>query len=76
MFPDKNFEDEDSVDGGRSTSSSSSKPSSVRRTVVSVVRRPSAASASKITSERLDSTLVSAPAGRMTTLQPEIEMNI
>ncbi|CAL8378280.1 unnamed protein product, partial [Boreogadus saida] len=48
---DKNFEDEDSVDGGRSTSSSSSKPSSARRTVVSVVRRPSAASASKITSK-------------------------
>ncbi|CAL8326737.1 unnamed protein product [Lota lota] len=48
---DKNFEDEDSVDGGRSTSSSSSKPSSCRRTVVSVVRRPSAASASKITSK-------------------------
>ncbi|CAL8383733.1 unnamed protein product [Arctogadus glacialis] len=47
----KNFEDEDSVDGGRSTSSSSSKPSSARRTVVSVVRRPSAASASKITSK-------------------------
>ncbi|XP_019115967.2 CLIP-associating protein 1a isoform X22 [Larimichthys crocea] len=45
---DKNFEDEDSVDGGRSSSSSSSKaPPSGRRTVVSSVRRPSSATAAK-----------------------------
>ncbi|KAJ3591574.1 hypothetical protein NHX12_006707 [Muraenolepis orangiensis] len=47
----KNFEDEDSMDGGRSTSSASSKPSSSRKTVVSLVRRPSGASTSKITSK-------------------------
>uniref|UniRef100_A0A7N6ATA5 TOG domain-containing protein n=1 Tax=Anabas testudineus TaxID=64144 RepID=A0A7N6ATA5_ANATE len=44
----KNFEDEDSVDGGRSSSSSSSKaPPSGRRTVMSSVRRPSSANAAK-----------------------------
>ncbi|KAM9709585.1 LOW QUALITY PROTEIN: CLIP-associating protein 1a [Menidia menidia] len=47
---DKNFEDEDSVDGGRSSSSSSSKaPPGGRRTVMSSVRRPSSASSTKIT---------------------------
>ncbi|XP_043987113.1 CLIP-associating protein 1a isoform X19 [Gambusia affinis] len=47
---DKNFEDEDSVDGGRSSSSSSSKaPPSGRRAVVSSVRRPSSASSTKST---------------------------
>uniref|UniRef100_A0A3Q0TGS0 Cytoplasmic linker associated protein 1a n=1 Tax=Amphilophus citrinellus TaxID=61819 RepID=A0A3Q0TGS0_AMPCI len=51
-FADKNFEDEDSVDGGRSSSSSSSKaPPSGRRTVVSSVRRPSSATAAKPTGE-------------------------
>uniref|UniRef100_A0A4W6E1X0 Cytoplasmic linker associated protein 1a n=1 Tax=Lates calcarifer TaxID=8187 RepID=A0A4W6E1X0_LATCA len=46
----KNFEDEDSVDGGRSSSSSSSKaPSSGRRTVMSSVRRPSSATTAKAT---------------------------
>uniref|UniRef100_A0A8C4FG94 TOG domain-containing protein n=1 Tax=Dicentrarchus labrax TaxID=13489 RepID=A0A8C4FG94_DICLA len=41
-YANKNFEDEDSVDGGRSSSSSSSKaPPGGRRTVVSSVRRPS-----------------------------------
>uniref|UniRef100_A0A3B4TNQ3 Cytoplasmic linker associated protein 1a n=1 Tax=Seriola dumerili TaxID=41447 RepID=A0A3B4TNQ3_SERDU len=46
----KNFEDEDSVDGGRSSSSSSSKaPPSGRRTVMSSVRRPSSATTTKIT---------------------------
>ncbi|XP_041856696.1 CLIP-associating protein 1a isoform X28 [Melanotaenia boesemani] len=45
---DKNFEDEDSVDGGRSSSSSSSKaPPGGRRTVMSSVRRPSSASSTK-----------------------------
>ncbi|XP_072235268.1 CLIP-associating protein 1-like [Leuresthes tenuis] len=45
---DKNFEDEDSVDGGRSSSSSSSKaPTGGRRTVMSSVRRPSSASTAK-----------------------------
>ncbi|XP_034549550.1 CLIP-associating protein 1a isoform X4 [Notolabrus celidotus] len=45
---DKNFEDEDSVDGGRSSSSSSSKaPASGRRTVMSSVRRPSSATSAK-----------------------------
>ncbi|KAK5861533.1 hypothetical protein PBY51_022924 [Eleginops maclovinus] len=49
---DKNFEDEDSVDGGRSSSSSSSKaPPSGRRTVISSVRRPSSASTTKPTSK-------------------------
>ncbi|XP_033990091.1 CLIP-associating protein 1a isoform X3 [Trematomus bernacchii] len=49
---DKNFEDEDSVDGGRSSSSSSSKaPPGGRRTVISAVRRPSSASANKPTSK-------------------------
>ncbi|XP_071063097.1 CLIP-associating protein 1a isoform X10 [Pseudochaenichthys georgianus] len=49
---DKNFEDEDSVDGGRSSSSSSSKaPPGGRRTVISSVRRPSSASANKPTSK-------------------------
>ncbi|XP_037645143.1 CLIP-associating protein 1a isoform X38 [Sebastes umbrosus] len=49
---DKNFEDEDSVDGGRSSSSSSSKaPPSGRRTVVSSVRRPSSATTTKATSK-------------------------
>ncbi|XP_074514651.1 CLIP-associating protein 1a isoform X39 [Sebastes fasciatus] len=49
---DKNFEDEDSVDGGRSSSSSSSKaPPSGRRTVVSSVRRPSSATTTKVTSK-------------------------
>ncbi|GLD67028.1 CLIP-associating protein 1-like protein [Lates japonicus] len=47
---DKNFEDEDSVDGGRSSSSSSSKaPSSGRKTVISSVRRPSSATTAKAT---------------------------
>ncbi|XP_067372741.1 CLIP-associating protein 1a isoform X47 [Channa argus] len=46
----KNFEDEDSVDGGRSTSSSSSKaPPSGRRAVMSSVRRPSSANTAKAT---------------------------
>ncbi|XP_038575597.1 CLIP-associating protein 1a isoform X23 [Micropterus salmoides] len=49
---DKNFEDEDSVDGGRSSSSSSSKaPPSGRRTVVSSVRRPSSATTAKATAK-------------------------
>ncbi|XP_069010477.1 CLIP-associating protein 1a isoform X17 [Embiotoca jacksoni] len=49
---DKNFEDEDSVDGGRSSSSSSSKvPPGGRRTVMSSVRRPSSATNPKITSK-------------------------
>ncbi|XP_047457785.1 CLIP-associating protein 1a isoform X32 [Mugil cephalus] len=49
---DKNFEDEDSVDGGRSSSSSSSKaPPSGRRTVVSSVRRPSSATTTKPTAK-------------------------
>uniref|UniRef100_A0A3Q1GJD6 Cytoplasmic linker associated protein 1a n=1 Tax=Acanthochromis polyacanthus TaxID=80966 RepID=A0A3Q1GJD6_9TELE len=44
----KNFEDEDSVDGGRSSSSSSSKaPPSGRRTVMSSVKRPSSATTTK-----------------------------
>ncbi|XP_029314338.1 CLIP-associating protein 1a isoform X18 [Cottoperca gobio] len=47
---DKNFEDEDSVDGGRSSSSSSSKaPPSGKRTVISSVRRPSSATTTKPT---------------------------
>ncbi|XP_035988476.1 CLIP-associating protein 1a isoform X23 [Fundulus heteroclitus] len=46
---DKNFEDEDSVDGGRSSSSSSKVPPSGRRTPVSSVRRPSSASSAKST---------------------------
>uniref|UniRef100_A0A667YT40 Cytoplasmic linker associated protein 1a n=1 Tax=Myripristis murdjan TaxID=586833 RepID=A0A667YT40_9TELE len=47
---DKNFEDEDSVDGGRSSSSSSSKATpSGRRTVISSVRRPSSANTAKAT---------------------------
>ncbi|KAF7213724.1 transcript variant X16 [Nothobranchius furzeri] len=47
---DKNFEDEDSVDGGRSSSSSSSKvPPGGRRTVMSSARRPSSASSTKST---------------------------
>ncbi|XP_061142259.1 CLIP-associating protein 1a isoform X24 [Syngnathus typhle] len=45
---DKNFEDEDSVDGGRSSSSSSSKTPSVRRTVMTA-RRPSSATSAKAT---------------------------
>ncbi|XP_047198564.1 CLIP-associating protein 1a isoform X36 [Hippoglossus stenolepis] len=46
----KNFEDEDSVDGGRSSSSASSKaPPSGRRTVISSVRRPSSATTTKPT---------------------------
>uniref|UniRef100_A0A672ZWG9 Cytoplasmic linker associated protein 1a n=1 Tax=Sphaeramia orbicularis TaxID=375764 RepID=A0A672ZWG9_9TELE len=46
---DKNFEDEDSVDGGRSSSSSSSKaPPSGRRTVMTSVRRPSSATTAKV----------------------------
>uniref|UniRef100_A0A8C6L0N6 Cytoplasmic linker associated protein 1a n=1 Tax=Nothobranchius furzeri TaxID=105023 RepID=A0A8C6L0N6_NOTFU len=52
MIPssDKNFEDEDSVDGGRSSSSSSSKvPPGGRRTVMSSARRPSSASSTKST---------------------------
>uniref|UniRef100_A0A1A7XCN1 Cytoplasmic linker associated protein 1a n=1 Tax=Iconisemion striatum TaxID=60296 RepID=A0A1A7XCN1_9TELE len=49
---DKNFEDEDSVDGGRSSSSSSSKaPPGGRRTVMSSVRRPSSASSTKSTAK-------------------------
>uniref|UniRef100_UPI0037E92107 CLIP-associating protein 1a n=1 Tax=Semicossyphus pulcher TaxID=241346 RepID=UPI0037E92107 len=49
---DKNFEDEDSVDGGRSSSSSSSKaPPGGRRTVVSSVRRPSSATTAKATAK-------------------------
>lgn len=49
---DKNFEDEDSVDGGRSSSSSSSKaPPSGRRTVMSSVRRPSSATTAKASGE-------------------------
>ncbi|XP_061142258.1 CLIP-associating protein 1a isoform X23 [Syngnathus typhle] len=47
---DKNFEDEDSVDGGRSSSSSSSKTPSVRRTVMTA-RRPSSATSAKATGE-------------------------
>ncbi|KAA8588423.1 hypothetical protein FQN60_001617, partial [Etheostoma spectabile] len=47
---DKNFEDEDSVDGGRSSSSSSSKaPPSGRKPVMSSVRRPSSATTAKAT---------------------------
>uniref|UniRef100_A0A8D0ADS9 Cytoplasmic linker associated protein 1a n=1 Tax=Sander lucioperca TaxID=283035 RepID=A0A8D0ADS9_SANLU len=47
---DKNFEDEDSVDGGRSSSSSSSKvPPSGRKPVMSSVRRPSSATTTKAT---------------------------
>ncbi|XP_061142278.1 CLIP-associating protein 1a isoform X42 [Syngnathus typhle] len=46
----KNFEDEDSVDGGRSSSSSSSKTPSVRRTVMTA-RRPSSATSAKATGE-------------------------
>ncbi|KAM4558873.1 CLIP-associating protein 1a isoform 1-T1 [Odontesthes bonariensis] len=46
---DKNFEDEDSVDGGRSSSSSSKAPTSGRRTVMSSIRRPSSASTTKVT---------------------------
>ncbi|XP_054909057.1 CLIP-associating protein 1a isoform X28 [Poeciliopsis prolifica] len=47
---DKNFEDEDSLDGGRSSSSSSSKaPPTGRRAVVSSVRRPGSASSTKST---------------------------
>ncbi|XP_061649521.1 CLIP-associating protein 1a isoform X28 [Phyllopteryx taeniolatus] len=46
---DKNFEDEDSVDGGRSSSSSSSKaPLSGKRTVMTA-RRPSSATSAKAT---------------------------
>uniref|UniRef100_A0A8C4FE04 TOG domain-containing protein n=1 Tax=Dicentrarchus labrax TaxID=13489 RepID=A0A8C4FE04_DICLA len=49
-YANKNFEDEDSVDGGRSSSSSSSKaPPGGRRTVVSSVRRPSSATTAKAT---------------------------
>ncbi|XP_053732300.1 CLIP-associating protein 1a [Synchiropus splendidus] len=45
---DKNYDDEDSVDGGRSSSSSSTKVApSGRRTVMSSVRRPSAATTAK-----------------------------
>ncbi|XP_076023919.1 CLIP-associating protein 1a [Genypterus blacodes] len=45
---DKNFEDEDSVDGGRSSSSSSSKvQASGRRPVISAARRPSAGTTAK-----------------------------
>uniref|UniRef100_A0A8C6NN23 Cytoplasmic linker associated protein 1a n=1 Tax=Nothobranchius furzeri TaxID=105023 RepID=A0A8C6NN23_NOTFU len=52
-FTDKNFEDEDSVDGGRSSSSSSSKvPPGGRRTVMSSARRPSSASSTKSTGEQ------------------------
>lgn len=52
VVPDKNFEDEDSVDGGRSSSSSSSKaPPGGRRTVVSSVRRPSSATTPKASGE-------------------------
>ncbi|XP_034741494.1 CLIP-associating protein 1a isoform X38 [Etheostoma cragini] len=47
---DKNFEDEDSLDGGRSSSSSSSKaPPSGRKPVMSSVRRPSSATTAKAT---------------------------
>ncbi|XP_034741499.1 CLIP-associating protein 1a isoform X43 [Etheostoma cragini] len=46
----KNFEDEDSLDGGRSSSSSSSKaPPSGRKPVMSSVRRPSSATTAKAT---------------------------
>lgn len=52
VVADKNFEDEDSVDGGRSSSSSTSKaPPSGRRTVVSSVRRPSSATTAKTPGE-------------------------
>ncbi|KAM9804815.1 LOW QUALITY PROTEIN: CLIP-associating protein 1a [Neosynchiropus ocellatus] len=45
---DKNYDDEDSVDGGRSSSSSSTKVApSGRRTVMSSVRRPSGATTAK-----------------------------
>nr|XP_057937540.1 CLIP-associating protein 1a [Doryrhamphus excisus] len=47
---DKNFEDEDSVDGGRSSSSSSSKaPPGGRRTTITTARRPSSATTAKAT---------------------------
>ncbi|XP_061923754.1 CLIP-associating protein 1a isoform X3 [Entelurus aequoreus] len=47
---DKNFEDEDSVDGGRSSSSSSSKaPPGGRRPVITSARRPSSATTAKTT---------------------------
>ncbi|XP_054642234.1 CLIP-associating protein 1a isoform X31 [Dunckerocampus dactyliophorus] len=47
---DKNFEDEDSVDGGRSSSSSSSKaPPGGRRTAMTSARRPSSATTTKAT---------------------------
>nr|XP_040058102.1 CLIP-associating protein 1a [Gasterosteus aculeatus aculeatus] len=49
---DKNFEDEDSVDGGRSSSSTSSKaPPSGRRPVVTSARRPSSATTTKATAK-------------------------
>ncbi|XP_078142193.1 CLIP-associating protein 1a [Centroberyx gerrardi] len=48
---DKNFEDEDSVDGGRSSSSSSSKATCGRRTVAPAIRRPSSATSAKPTSK-------------------------
>ncbi|CAL9689922.1 unnamed protein product [Knipowitschia caucasica] len=49
---DKNFEDEDSVDGGRSSSSSSSRaPPSGRKTVMSSMRRPSSATMAKATAK-------------------------
>ncbi|XP_061782320.1 CLIP-associating protein 1a [Nerophis lumbriciformis] len=47
---DKNFEDEDSVDGGRSSSSSSSKaPPGGKRPVITSARRPSSATTAKTT---------------------------
>ncbi|KAG7215743.1 hypothetical protein INR49_021964 [Caranx melampygus] len=55
----KNFEDEDSVDGGRSSSSSSSKaPPSGRRTVMSSVRRPSSATTAKASATNIDRNVI------------------
>ncbi|TNN50045.1 CLIP-associating protein 1 [Liparis tanakae] len=51
LYEDKNFEDEDSVDGGRSSSSSSKAPPSGRRPVVSSVRRPSTATTTKVSAK-------------------------
>uniref|UniRef100_A0AAQ4RTS7 Cytoplasmic linker associated protein 1a n=1 Tax=Gasterosteus aculeatus aculeatus TaxID=481459 RepID=A0AAQ4RTS7_GASAC len=52
VIVDKNFEDEDSVDGGRSSSSTSSKaPPSGRRPVVTSARRPSSATTTKATAK-------------------------
>lgn len=51
--PDKNFEDDDSVDGGRSSSSSKGASLSGRKTVsMGSFRRPSSASGSKSAGQR------------------------